>query len=134
MTLPAIVILSQQFYFCTLWSKIRFTAFVLAFQNLYIQICTGFCITFYILMFIELFYLIYLDVNITYSYGIKIKWSYFIPKESKLPREGNCSPDKFKPVIIVYTFYCAPTSSSDLNTEQHKKPHYKLWPKPSCPL
>jgi len=36
-------------------------------------------------MFIGLFYLIYLDVNITYPYGIKIKGSDFIPKEFKLP-------------------------------------------------
>jgi len=35
-------------------------------------------------MFIELLYLIYLDINIIYSYGIKINGSYFIPKESKL--------------------------------------------------
>jgi hypothetical protein len=36
-------------------------------------------------MFVELLYLIYLDVNITYSYGIKIKGSDIIQKEAKLP-------------------------------------------------
>jgi len=31
-------------------------------------------------MFIGMFYLIYLDINVTYSYGIKIKGNDFIPK------------------------------------------------------
>lgn len=85
MALKAIVILSLQLYCCTVPSAIRFTAFVSAFGKLYMQMCSGFYITFQILMFIGLFYLIYLDVNVTYSYGIKIKGSDFIPKESKLP-------------------------------------------------
>jgi len=42
MTLPAIVILSQQLYYCTVSSAIRFTDFVSVFEKLYMQICSAF--------------------------------------------------------------------------------------------